>query len=53
MKSYGRREVKLHAFLTEVLNGDEWSAPLSGLFSPEERTFGAFLTGAEWALESI
>jgi hypothetical protein len=34
MKTHGRLEVQLHAFVTSVLNGGEWSASRLGLFTP-------------------
>jgi hypothetical protein len=37
MKTYWGVEVKLHAFLTSALDGDEWSASRPGRFTPRER----------------
>jgi hypothetical protein len=37
MKTYWGMEVYLHAFLTSVLDGDEWSASGSGRFIRRER----------------
>jgi hypothetical protein len=39
-KAYGRVEIKLHSFLTSVLNGSEWSASCTGRF-----TLGTHWTG--------
>jgi hypothetical protein len=36
MKTYGRVEVKLHAFLTSAPDGGEWSASRPGRFIPGE-----------------
>jgi len=33
MKTYGEMEVRLHTFLTSVLDGGEWSASLPGRFT--------------------
>jgi hypothetical protein len=38
-------EVKLQAFLISVLDGDKWSASLSGPFTPGERTAGTHWMG--------
>jgi hypothetical protein len=37
MEVYGVVEVELHVFLTSALNGGEWSALLSGRYTPGER----------------
>jgi hypothetical protein len=37
MKSYGGVEMQLHAFLTLVLDGGEWSASRPGRFTRRER----------------
>jgi hypothetical protein len=37
MEAYWGVEVKLHAFLTSALDGDEWSASRLGRFTPRER----------------
>jgi hypothetical protein len=37
IKTYGRAEVYLHAFLTSALDVGERSASRSGLFTPRER----------------
>jgi hypothetical protein len=34
MKMYGRFEIEVHAFLTSLLDGDEWSASSTGRFTP-------------------
>jgi len=36
-KTYGKGEVKLHAFFASEINGDEWSASRPGRFTPRER----------------
>jgi len=37
MKAYCGVEVWLQAFLTSVVDGDEWSASSPGRFTPRER----------------
>jgi hypothetical protein len=37
LKTYGRVEVQLHAFLTSALDGGEWSRSRPGRFIPGER----------------
>jgi hypothetical protein len=46
MKTYGGVEVKLHAFLTSVLDGGEWSASRPGRFIPRERSPGSRWIGS-------
>jgi hypothetical protein len=45
MKAYWGVEVKLHAFLTSVLDGGEWSASRPGRFAPTERAPGTHWRG--------
>jgi hypothetical protein len=45
IKTCGRVALLLHAFLTSALNGGEWSASLSGLFTRWERNPGTHLVG--------
>jgi hypothetical protein len=46
IKTYWRMEIQLHAFLTWVLYGGEWSALRLGRFTPGGRTSGTHWTGA-------
>jgi hypothetical protein len=34
IKTYGRAEIQLHAFLTSPLDAGEWSAPCTSCFIP-------------------
>jgi hypothetical protein len=45
MKTYWGVEVLLHAFLTEALDGGEWSASRPGRFNPRERAPGTHWRG--------
>jgi hypothetical protein len=43
MKTYWGVEVELHAFLTSVLGGGEWSASCSGRFIPCTHYMGGWV----------
>jgi len=45
MKTYGGKEVYLHAFLTPSLDGGGWSASRSARFTPGEGTLGTCWRG--------
>jgi hypothetical protein len=45
MKTYGRVEVQLHAFLISSLNRGEWRASRPGRLTPVERASGTYLRG--------
>jgi hypothetical protein len=47
-RNIGGVEIQLHAFLTSILDGGEWSASRSGRFTPRERALGTHW----WASES-
>jgi hypothetical protein len=53
MKAYGGGDVYIHAILTSVLVGGEWSASRLGCFTPGERAPVAVGYDAEWALEEV
>lgn len=53
IKTYGRVELKLHAFITSAPDGDKWSASQSSLFSEEGKTPGIHQTGDEWATAPV
>jgi hypothetical protein len=45
MKTYGRVEVNLHAFLNSTLDGGEWSASQTRRLTPRERDSGTHWIG--------
>jgi hypothetical protein len=45
MKTYGEVAVKIHVFLTLVLDGGNWSASSPGRFTPGERAAGTHRKG--------
>jgi hypothetical protein len=47
MNTYGGVDAEIHAFLTLVLAGGEWSASRSGYFIPSERAPGTHPMG-DW-----
>jgi hypothetical protein len=52
MKAYGEEDVYLHAFLTSVLDGDEWSVSRPGRFNPMERAPGTHWIGGWFDLRT-
>jgi len=43
MKTAGKEEVQLHAFLSSVLDGGKWSDSNPGHFTPEEKPLSSSL----------
>jgi hypothetical protein len=52
IKTYGGVEVQLHAFLISALDGDDWSAPRSGRFTPGFHWIGDWV-GRRVSLDAV